>query len=141
MPLLHATWYQHTHNICMILLVINPWLISYHSWDQFFKTIFLSFFTIFSRLVIKGLMSLLPCHVLLSTCWTMLLLQINPPSLFLPISLYHKHIHFQRRTIRFLQEHKGMCILHTIVDGGASYKLCACDAWTTFHTSYHSFHS
>ena len=42
---------------------------------------------------------------------------------------------------KFLQEHEGMYILHTIVDGGASHKLCACDAWTTFHTSYHSFHS
>ena len=33
-----------------------------------------------------------------------------------------------------------MCILHVLVDGGASHKLCTCDAWMTFQTSYHSFH-
>jgi hypothetical protein len=43
--------------------------------------------------------------------------------------------------LRFLQQHEGMCILHVLVDGGASHKLCACDAWTTFRTSYHSFRS
>ena len=53
-------------------------------------------------LVIKGVMSLLSRCVLLSTCCAVLLLQINPLSLFLPMSLYHEHVHFQRRTRNWL---------------------------------------
>lgn len=41
--------------------------------------------------------------------------------------------------LKFLQQHEGLCILHVLVDGGASHRLCVCDAWATFRTSYHLF--
>ncbi|KAH0831423.1 hypothetical protein J3R83DRAFT_14095, partial [Lanmaoa asiatica] len=42
---------------------------------------------------------------------------------------------------RFLQECEGTCMLHNVVNGSASHKLFACEAWLTFRASYHSFRS